>query len=133
MRPITQQLQTVQALEAAGASRQLAEAIAATVEVAAQAARDAAWERIEAKLDSLGSDFIGRVEALRAEMNARFGEVNSRFDKMDVRFGEMEARIAQVEARLEHSFRVTTVSLVVFVVALAGLMLAVLRFFPAPN
>ena len=115
MRPITQQVQTIRSLESAGASHQLAEAIAVAVEASAQAARDAAWERVEAKID-----------AFRAEMN-------SRFDKVDVRIATVEAKVATVEANLERSFRVTSVSLVVFVIALAGVVLAVLRFFPAPH
>lgn len=128
MRPITQQIQAIQTLESAGASRQLAEAIAATVEASALAARDAAWERVEAKIDALRTEVNGRFDALRAEMDRRDdalrAEMNSRFDKVDV-------RIATVEANLERSLRVTTVSLMVFVIALAGLILAILRFFPA--
>ena len=124
MRPITQQIQAIQALESAGASHELAEAIAVTLESSALAARDAAWERVEAKIDSMRTEVEAKLDSLRAEMN-------SRFDKVDVRFAVTDAKVAAVEANLERSLRVTTVSLVVFVMALIGVTLAVLRFFPA--
>jgi len=120
MRPTTQQIQAIQALESAGASHQLAEAIAVALESSAVAARDAAWERVEAKLDSL-----------RGEMNSRFDKVDVRFAAVDAKISNAEGKMASVEANLERSFRVTAVSLVVFVMALIGVTLAVLRFFPA--
>jgi hypothetical protein len=50
-----------------------------------------------------------------------------------VRFATIDKNIATGEANLERSLRVTSVSLVVFVLALTGVILAILRFFPAPH
>lgn len=96
-------LELYEALKAAGAPEDKAQAAARTV-----AHHDARFERIEhrldrleARIDALEVSIDARFAALEAKMDARFGAVDARFNalkaEMDARFQALEAQLSMLK------------------------------------
>jgi hypothetical protein len=104
--PITQERENIQDLRAVGFTENQALVLAAKLEAAAHATSQ-----------DFKSFFI-------AEMDKRFGDVEKRFGDVDKRFSEQEARF-------ERTLRAHLATLATIIVGVAGIVLAILKFFPA--
>jgi hypothetical protein len=68
-------------------------------------------------------------------VDKRFGDVDKNFGGMDRRLTEMESRMnvrfAEQEARFERTLRVHLATILTTIVGAVGIIVAVLKFFPA--
>jgi len=113
MAPITEQLQTAAALEAAGLSRPAARLLAEKFEETAALAKTATQDALTNRFDKI---------------DARFDKIDARFDTINARFDTLRA---ELRAEIHQSARSTTLFVVGAIgtaTALLGAALAVATF-----
>lgn len=95
---------------------------------------------MQIELAGIRTDMVDRLAAIRtdmatgfaeidgrfAELEGRFAQIDGRFAGIDTKFARVDTRLAELRAEMHQGFRTQTVTMIVTMLTLAGVIVAAL-------